>query len=213
MRIFNKELRVFLIFAVFASILPLPQAAKAQDLVPTEELAGGASVFVFRDSRKKPQSRAGGGRVSLAAGGQVRKPKSAAQTSAQIAAVAKKRRAAAVAARKQAAKVEANKKLALSNTLTTKAEGFLDADQTDLAIKNFRDALVQNPKNARATDGLSNALTAKGSEVAGDANNEAALVYFDEAVKIDKQNDVAYAKIGAIHDAYGRKDKALANYE
>ncbi|MEQ1603786.1 MAG: tetratricopeptide repeat protein [Pyrinomonadaceae bacterium] len=209
----NKVLRVFLVFAVFASMLPLPQAVKAQDLVPTEELAGGSSVFVFRESRKKPQSRAGGARVSLAAGGQVRKPKSAAQTSAQIAVAAKKRRAAAIAARKQAAKVEANRKLALSNTLTTKAEGFLDSDQTDLAIKNYRDALVQNPKNTRATEGLSNALTAKGIDVAGATNNESAAVYFEEAVKLDAKNDVAYAKLGAIHDIYGRKDKALANYE
>ena len=205
--------RIFLVFAVFASMLPLPQAVAAQDLVPSEELAGGASVFVFRESRKKPQARAGGGSVSLAAGGEVRKPKSAAQTSAQIAVAAKKRRAMAVAARKQAAKVEANRKLALSNTLTTKAEGFLDNNQADLAIKNYRDALVQNPKNARATNGLSDALTAKGIDVAGDANNESAAVLFEEAVKLDNKNDVAYAKLGAIHDTYGRKDKAIASYE
>ena len=209
----NKELTTFLMFVVCATMLPLPQTVSGQDLVASEALAGGASVFVFRESRKKPQARSGGGRVSLGAAGQVKPPKSAAQMTAQIAAAAKKRRAAAIAARKQAAKAEANRKLALSNTLTTKAETFLDNNQTDLAIKNYRDALVQNPKNNRATDGLSNSLTAKGIDVAGETNNESAAVYFEEAVKLDGKNDVAYAKLGAIHDTYGRKDKAVASYE
>jgi len=70
----KKELSVFVIFVMFAAILPLPPQANTQDLVASEALAGGSSVFVFRESRKKPQSRAGGGRVSLAAGGQVRQP-------------------------------------------------------------------------------------------------------------------------------------------
>lgn len=208
-----KEFKVFLIFSIFAAGLPSPRAVAAQDLVPSEEFAGGSSVFVFRQSRKQPQSRAGGGSVSSSGAGRSKAPKSAAQTSAQIATAAKKRRAAAVAARKQAARAEANRRLALSNTLTVKAEGLLDTDQTDLAIKNYRDALVQNANNARAKEGLSNALTAKGIVVAGDTNNEAAAIHFEEAVKFDSKNDVAYAKLGAIHDANGRKDKALLNYE
>ncbi|MBK7393719.1 MAG: hypothetical protein IPI64_10540 [Chloracidobacterium sp.] len=61
--------------------------------------------------------------------------------------------------------------------------------------------------------GLSNALTAKGIDVAGDTNNEAAIALFEEAVKYDKQNDVAYAKAGAIYDANGKNDKAALNYE
>ena len=192
-----------------ASMLPFPRVALTQDLVPTEDLAGGSSVFVFRESRKKPQSRAGGGRVSRASGGQAKVP----QGASQIAAAAQKRRTASIAARKKAVKAETDRKLALSNTLTTKAETFLDSNQTDAAIKNYRDALVQNPKNTRATDGLSNALTAKGIEVAGDTNNDTAIAYFDEAVKFDKQNDVAFAKLGAIYDTKGQRDKAAASYE
>lgn len=209
-----KELIVFLMFALIATGLPLPREVGAQDLVANEEFAGGSSVFVFRGSRKKPQERGGGGGgVSAGAAGKVRTPRSAAATSSEIAAAARKRRAAAIAARKAAARAEANRKLALSNTLTVKAEGFLDKDQTDPAIKNFRDALVQNPKNSRASDGLSNALTAKGIEVAGTSNADTAAPYFEEAIKLDKHNDVAYAKLGAVHDANGRKDKALASYE
>jgi len=106
-----------------------------------------------------------------------------------------------------------DRKVALSATLTVKAEGFLDNNQTDLAITNFRDALTQDPKNARATEGLSNALTAKGIEAAGDNNNPAAIPFFEEAAKLDPKNDVAFARLGAIYDAQGDGDKAVANYE
>ena len=205
----NRHLRLLLSISLFCSLLPFPQAVKAQDLVATEDLAGGSSVFVFRESRKKAQTKGLGGSVNLSGGGRGR----SAPTNAEIAAAAQKRRSAAIAARKKAAIAAANKKIALSNTMTAKAETFLDGNQTDLAIKNYRDALIQYPKNTRATDGLSNALTAKGIEVAGDANNEAAITYFDEAVKIDKQNDVAYAKMGSIYDAKGQKSKAMVSYE
>ena len=213
----RRYLSLFLSLSAFFSILPNQRTVSAQDLVATENVTGGSSVFVFRESRKKPQARGAGGRIGVGeatgggggagAGAKGRSSRS----NAQIAAAAQKRRAAA--AKKRAAIAAANRKAALSNTLTAKAEGFLDNNQTDLAITNYRAALVQNPKNTRAADGLSNALTAKGIEVAGDTNNEEAVPYFTEAVKYDKANDVAYAKMGAVYDANGKNDKAIVNYE
>lgn len=175
------------------------------DLVATESIAGGSSVFVFPDSRKKQQSV--GGSVRLR-GDKGRSSK----RNAQIAASAQKRRAAAIANRKKTA-ASTNAKIVRSNTLTTAAEKSLDENNLDQAITNYRAALVQNPKNTRATEGLSNALTAKGIEVAGDTNNDAAIPLFEEAAKLDKQNDVAYAKLGAIYDAKDDSDEAIANYE
>ncbi len=160
----SQMIRSTLFILAFFSMLPFPQAARAQDLVASEDIAGGSSVFVFRESHKKPQARSGGGGGVTAGSGRAR----AARTNAQIAAAARRRRAAAVAARKRAIIAAANRKIALSNTLTAKAEEFLDNNQTDLAITNYRDALVQYPQNKRASEGLSNALTAKGLDVAGD---------------------------------------------
>lgn len=202
----NRFLSLLLSFLCFFLILPVQRPVAAQDLVATDDVAGGSSVFVFRNSRKQPQTKMVGGKVSI--GGRLKSSRG----SSQIAAAEKKRRAAAIAKR-QAVKAAANKKLALSNTLTAKAEDFLDKNQTDTAITNYRAALVQNPKNTRASEGLSNALTAKGIEVAGEANNPAATIYFDEAIKYDKANDVAYAKLGAIYEAKSDKPKAIANYE
>jgi tetratricopeptide (TPR) repeat protein len=200
--------RLLLSASLIICTIPFPRTA-AQDLVPTEDLAGGSSVFVFRESRKRPQSKLAGGRVSIRANSGSR----LVSGNAEIAAAAKKRKAAAITARKQAAVAAANRRIALSNTLTAKAEGFLDADQTDLAITNYREALIQNPRNTRASEGLSNALTGKGIDVAGDNNSDAAIVFFDEAIKLDPKNDVAYAKLGAIYDAKGVNDKAVVHYE
>lgn len=197
-------LAILVSLSISLVFLPNSQPVYA-DLVATESLAGGSSVFVFPDSRKKQQAI--GGSVRL------RSDKSrSSKRNAQIAASAQKRRAAAIANRKKAA-ASANAKIVRSNTLTTTAEKFLDENNLDQAIANYRSALVQNPKNTRATEGLSNALTAKGIDVAGDANNAAAIPLFEEAAKLDKQNDVVYAKLGAIYDAKGDKDKAIANYE
>lgn len=205
----NPRRRGLISFFLVILMLPYPRAAKAQDLINSESLAGGASVFVFRESRSKPQSRASGGNSIQSGSGRA----NAGRSNAQIVAAAQKRRSASIAAQKQATRASANRRLALSDTLTAKAETFLDSNQTDAAITNYRDALVQNPQNARAANGLGNALTVKGIEVAGDTNSDKAVVYFDEAVKIDKNNDAAYAKLGAIYDANGDLDRAISNYE
>ncbi len=204
-------IRVIVSTAIIASMLPQFFVTTAQDLVAADSITGGSSAFVFRGSRKNPQSHLSAGNAFL--GGNDSRMAAAGRSNASIAAAAKRRRAAAAAARKKAIAAAANRKIALSNTLTAKGEGYLDSDKYDLAIAAFRDALVQNPKNDRATGGLSEALTGKGIEVAGDRNNEAAAVYFNEAVKLDKENAVAYAQLAAIYGAKGDNDKAIPNYE
>ena len=212
MRCVRFALSLLWVASLFFSMLPFTVSVSAQDLVANEEIGGGSSAFVFRGSRKKPQARAAAGysMFSEAIGGGGPARARSTRSNAQIAALAKKKSDAARVARNRAVIAA---KYKLSKTLTVKAEGFLDGNQTELAITTFRDALVKYPKNARAVEGLSNALTVKGIEAAGTTNNEIALTFFNEAIKLDKQNDVAYAKIGAIYDAKGDKEKATANYE
>lgn len=209
----NSFITFVVSFALIFSLLPAATMVRGQDMVASESISGGGSAFVFRGSKKAPQARMGIGYASTgeAAGG-AGKARSG-RTNAQIAAAAKKRKAAAALARKKAIIAAANKKLQLSNTLTAKGEKALDADQNDEAITNFRAALVQNPKNTRAMNGLSDGLTEKGIIVAGETNNAAAIPLFEEAIKYDKTNDVAFAKLGAVYDSSGDKAKAIANYE
>ena len=83
----------------------------------------------------------------------------------------------------------------------------------DPAIATYREALKNNPANTDAKLGLSDALAAKGIEVAGDSNNIAAAVPLEEAVTLDPRNDVAYAKLGELYDSRNDTSKARSNYE
>lgn len=186
---------------------------RATDLVPESDLAGGASVFVFRKSRKEPQER--GAARSFMAGGASASARR--QKVREQVASARKRKADAAKARAaelaRARARERNARLKLSNTLTAKAETQMEKGDVAGATLNFREALKANPKNADAKEGLSEALTATGIETAGDGLNEAAVPIFEEAVKLDPKNAVAFAKLGEIHDANSRNAQAVANYE
>ena len=211
----NRVLKVFLSVLTLLSLnlAGLTVPARATDLVPSDDLSGGASVFVFRESRKKPQEKgAYSGSRSAGAGGRARRDR----VKSQIAANRRKKAAAAKARQTQLARARArerNAKLKLSNTLTARAETLLEKGDIDAATTNFREALKANPKNADASTGLSEALTAKGIETAGENQNAAAVPFLEEAVKLNSRNDIAYAKLGEIHDAAGRNEIALTNYE
>lgn len=196
------------------SILHSTSSVRANDIVPTDDLVGGASVFVFRGSSKKPQEKAGTVRGFRAGGGTVLSSK--ARITAQIASVRKRKADAAKARAAELARIRArekNARLKQSNTLTARAETQMASGEIDGAITNFREALKLNAKNADATSGLSEALTAKGIETAGENYNEAAMVYFDEAVKLNPKNEIAFTKIGEIHDANGRNAQAITYFE
>ncbi len=201
---------IFIYASLLLTIIPPENRVHGQDLVASDSISGGSSVFVFHGSRKQPQARAGGGRVTVGSSGVGHIAR--VRAGGQISAAAKQRRTTAVAKRPKPA-TTVDRKATLSNTLTAKADGFADGGQTDSAITNYRAALIQNPKNKRASEGLSNALVSKGIDVAGTNSNEAAVPVFEEAIKYDPQNDVAYAKLGEIHDAKGRTDAAITNYE
>lgn len=183
-----------------------------QDLVASDDITGGASVFVFRKSRKEPQEKAAG-RPLRAGGGRAGSHK-ARRFDTQVASNRKRRAEKAKVNQAQLAKArQRNAKLTLSNTQTAKADGLLESKQSDQAIAMYREALKNNPKNEDAKLGLSDALTAKGTDVAGDTNNAAATVYLEEAVTLDPKNDVAFAKLGEVYDAKNDPAKARSNYE
>ena len=188
-------------------------ARAATDLVPESDLAGGASVFVFRKSRKVPQER-GAARTFMAGGAAASGRRQ--KIRAQIAAARKKKADAAKARAAALAKARARErsaKLKLSNTLAAKGEKQMETGDLAGAMLSFRESLKANPKNAEAKEGLSEALTATAIEEAGENLNESAIPMLDEAVKLDPKNAVAFAKLGEIHDAKGRNDQALVNFE
>lgn len=55
MRSRGFAVRSVVILTVASLLLPVAPAVRANDLVPSEDITGGASVFVFRGSKKRPQ--------------------------------------------------------------------------------------------------------------------------------------------------------------
>ena len=199
---------------LISSLVSIPAPVLANDLVPSDDLVGGTSVFVFRGSSKKPQG--GGGSVSASRAGFGVARSSRARIAGQIASARKRKadaakaRAAELARRRAAERVA---RLKQSNTLAAKGETQLESGDFNGAITSFRESIKLNAKNAEAIGGLSEALTARGIDTAGENNNETALPYLNEAVKLDAKNAVAYLKIGEIHDAKGRNAEAIVNFE
>lgn len=208
---FIKPLLSIVVLTSFGTGVP---AVRANDIVPSSDLNGNASAFVFRGSSKRPQSRAAVGKAFSA-----NSPNAKANRSRIRAQAAERRKRKSEQAKARAAELarqrarQKNAKLRQSNVLTAKAETALSAGQIDAAITDFRAALQLNAKNAEAATGLSDALTVKGIEVAGENANDAAAVYFEEAVKHNDKNEVAYLKLGEIHDANGRGPQAIESYE
>jgi superkiller protein 3 len=206
--------RSFISFIVISSLNLNTVSIRANDLVPTDDLTGGTSVFVFRESSKRPQAGGGSASAFRAAGGSPAARRARVQS--QIASARKRKADAAKVRAAELAKARArerNARLRLSNTLTAKGEAALDAGDSTGAVMNFREALKANPQNTEATAGLSEALTLDGIEAAGTALNESALPILAEAVKLDPKNEIAFAKMGEIHDARGRNAEAILNFE
>ena len=211
----SKSLKIALSFLVLSSMMlsGLAVEVRATDLVPESDLTGGASVFVFRKSRKEPQER-GGSSSFRSAGGSAAARRQRIRN--QVASARKKRADAAKARARQIAAARARErraKMKLSNTLAAKGEKQMEAADIAGATLSFRKSLKANPQNAEAKEGLSEALTATGIETAGENGNEEAIPLFEEAAKLDPKNAVAFAKLGEIHDAKGRNDQAIANFE
>jgi superkiller protein 3 len=199
---------------LLSSLVAVPAPVMANDLVPSDDLVGGTSVFVFRGSSKKPQG--GGGSARASRGGFGVAGPSKARIAAQLASARKKK--AALAKERARLLLEKQKRerlarLKQSNVLAIKGETQLESGDFSGAITSFRESIKLNAKNTEAISGLSDALTARGIETAGDSNNEAALPYLNEAVKLDPKDAVAFLKIGEIHDSKGRNAEAIVNFE
>lgn len=191
-----------------------PPVTGRDDIVPTDDITGSASVFVFRGSSKKPQATAGGGRAYRPASSSVNSNRARVSgrvntTRANRRATAKERSAAIAKARAR----ERNARLRRSVELAAQGENELAQGSTDRAIASFRESLTLNPKNTDASSGLSDALTAQAIEMRANGNGTAAGEMFIEAVSLKDDNALAYAQLGEIFEDSGETVKVIENYE
>lgn len=211
--------KVFIKFALTAVILLSLNfrfvSVTAQDIVTSDDISNGASVFVFRESKKKSQIKLSSRKTFVSVRSNKNSPQQ--RKNSQLAAVRKRKtspvNSRTTATKKTPAKKTGNSKITLSNTLTAKAQTLFENKQTDQAVETFREALKNNPNNEAAANGLSDALTAKGIQMSGGSKDEIAIPVFNEAVKYDDKNGVAYGNLGDIHFAKDRSRQAIENYE
>ena len=215
MKLKNSKARfvcsLILIFSTaFGSVL-----LTAQDLVPTEELSLGSSVFVFRQSRKKPQSKSTSRSYFLSVSSN---RKSSPRRNFNRDLAAKYRRKSSVSrtnptlAKNQARRRQAAQNK-LSDTLTAQADALLEKNETDKAIEKYRQALKSNAKNQNAKLGLSEANVVKGDEITETGGTVEAKLFYQEAFKLDETNFAACVKLALIDEKLNLDDEALVNYE
>jgi tetratricopeptide (TPR) repeat protein len=208
-------LTVFVLWTLVFQSLP----TRAQEIVTSEDISGGSSVFVFKQGKKTAQTKSAFRNTSVKRNA-VARNESRRKVKAQIVAVNKTKPQRTkvkvdpntVAKTTAQVKTTAQKEKA-STVLSGAAETYLDRKQTDTAIEYFRQAIALNPKNENAKLGLSEALTAKGDETSDKVNPQSAVVFYEEAVKLNDKNSAAFASLGEIYDDLNQNEKAIANYE
>ncbi|HEX8251295.1 MAG TPA: tetratricopeptide repeat protein, partial [Pyrinomonadaceae bacterium] len=208
-------LTIFVLWTFAFQSIPV----RAQEIVTSEDISGGSSVFVFRQGKKTAQTKSAF-RNSSVKRNVVARNETRKKVKAQIVAVnkTKPQRTKVKVDPKTVAKTTAQVKTAAqkekaSTALTGAAEVYLERNQTDMAIEYFRQALALNPKNENARLGLSEALTAKGEETSAKTNPQDSIVFYEEAAKLNDKNSAAFASLGEIYDDLNQNEKAIANYE
>lgn len=205
---------------VIASFVVNTTPVAAQDIVNTQDVTSGSSVFVFRKSSKAPQVRSSSKSKTTGQRNVAQKKETRKKIREQVAVVRKEKprpRNTATNPKtppptntntpKTVSKVEASK------TFASAGEIYLDQNNLDKAVEFFKKSAELDPKNASAKLGLSEAYTLKGDQVLDTGNAETSAFYYEEAVKANPNNSAAHAGLGEVFDAAGKNDRALTSYE
>ncbi|MFN6963026.1 MAG: tetratricopeptide repeat protein [Pyrinomonadaceae bacterium] len=222
----SRRIHHFLVSALLVfTLLTLPLQATAQGVVEVAGIGGDSSVFVFRKTSATPVRTMVRTRAVRTKEDRI---ETARRVSRQYVALAKvkPRRSRekpvdpenlpSAIRLKQMSKEEASKLFA------GVGEYYIDSNDSNFAIRFFREAVALDPANPVAPKGLSEALSLKGSELLVKDQQDEAKTYFDEALKYNPTNAVAYYGLGEIYanraaaSLAGSPDddsRSIANYE
>lgn len=205
---------VFLIWVFLISSFP----NKAQDLVPSTDITGGSSVFVFKNSRKSKQKK-----VAFSS----KQKRSAAQSRASRRKIVRQSNTVARANqdKRPTKRVDPQTLARMTPQIKTlprqeaslifagAGEYFLERDDIEQAIGFFKESITLDDTHNFGKLGLSDAYTRKGNEHLDNDENDKAKSYFEEALKYDDKNSTAYAGLGEIYDSLDQDKEAIENYE
>lgn len=211
-------LKVTFSFVLVCSLFLNSVPVQAQDIVSSDDISsGGSSVFVFRKSRKAPQTK-NATRTTTTKRNKSEKAESRKKVKQEVAKVTPKRKKVEVEAKPtptpkgQKPDVMASR-IKASNEIGRAAELHLDKGDLPKAVSFFRQSIQLNPKNELAKLGLSEALTLQADDMfEKESEAEAAIPLYQEAITLDGNNAAAYAGLGGIYEELDDTENTFINY-
>ena len=207
------------VLALLFGALPV----RSQDLVPVADLAGGSSVFVFRNTaRSAPKRVVVKTRVVRT---KVQRIETARKVSRQYVTLAKvtPRRTRSETVREddpRIPKIPTMPKEEASVIFAGVGEFFMEKDEFSRATDFFRESLQLDSRNQKAQAGLSESLAlegndvlVKGSATAGQNYLTIARSKFEEALRYNPRNSPAYFGLAEVFSELEKEPEAILNYE
>ena len=216
----SRFLALPMILIVLAATLPAP----AQDLVPVADLAGGSSVFVFRNAARSAPKRIVVVRTR-AVRTKTQRIETARKVSRQYVTLAKvtPRRTRSVTVHEndpRIPKIPTMPKEEAAVIFAGVGEFFMEKDDFLRATDFFREAVLLDARNLKAHAGLSEALALDGNMIlvrGATASDPRYLLTarqrFEEALKYNPKNSPAYFGLAEIFSDENKELDAIANYE
>ena len=193
---------------------------RAQDVVTSDDFTGGSTAFVFKTGQKPVQKKIAfrsTTNLSRSKSAKLETVKRIARQTVTLAKVNPKRtRSKEVdpdTVKPNSVEFRRKTPQEASVVFAGVGEYHLNQDKLDDAISWFRESIQLDEKNVNAKNGLSDALTLKGTQILARENYDIAKMLFDEALKNNPKNAGAYAGLAEIYSAKDDTENAVANYE
>lgn len=215
-------LKAFFSVLILWSLLmnSIPVSAQGE-IVTSEDISGGSSVFVFRRSSKAPQAKFAP--KSKPTRSKTQKTKDGNALKGQLAKVTKPRPKPTPKTTPKPTPQQGGKKPTptpiknagqeeASNGIALGADVYLERGDIEKAISGYEQALKLYPKNEYAKTGLSEALTKKASNLP-ESDADLAVPIYQKAIANDPNNASAYAGLGVAFETLNDEKAAFENYE
>lgn len=188
-------------------------SVQAQELVQVSDITGGSSVFVFRSSRKAAPKRFV--TVTKSKRTKVQRVETTRKLTRQFVAVAKTapRRTRTKAVEKVPPTINTMPKEEAAKIFAGVGEYYMDRQEIDRAIEFFRESLLLVETNQNALNGLSEALALRGNQLLVEDKVSVARPFFEEAIRLNPKNGVAYFGLAEVLSDTDKDAEALVNYE
>ncbi len=212
----NQFYKIFTTYFIILTVLAGSFLTTAQDLGSNEDLSLGSSVFVFRSSGRTAQKKfvSSGSKTKRSKAQRVVAVKNIRKQYDNLASVKiRRKQVKIVAPETMSAGIARKSAKEASRDFTGAGLFYYQENEIEKSIAAYREAIDLDETNNDAKLGLSDALATKGNNLLETDKTQQARTLFDDAIKLNAKNSVAYSGLGEIYDASNEDDKAIVNYE